>query len=103
MPALTTEQVTLQLKAIPDWSKRAQTIGRTFKFEEFMTGIDFVRRIAKQALKINHHPDIDIRFDKVTLTLTTHDEGGITEKDFLLARKCDEVASRFAIPAVPLR
>jgi 4a-hydroxytetrahydrobiopterin dehydratase len=97
MPALTTEQVSLQLKGIPDWSKRAQTIGRTFKFEEFMASINFVRRIAKQALKINHHPDIDIRFDKVTLTLTTHDEGGITEKDFLLARKCDEVFSRFLV------
>jgi len=44
---------------------------------------------------MNHHPDIDIRFDQVTLTLTTHDEGGITEKDFSLARQCDEVFSRF--------
>jgi 4a-hydroxytetrahydrobiopterin dehydratase len=95
MPALTTKEITLHLKAVPNWSKRRQIICRTFKFEEFMMGIDFVRRIAKQALKINHHPDIDIRFDKVTLTLTTHDEGGITEKDFSLARKCDEVFSRF--------
>jgi 4a-hydroxytetrahydrobiopterin dehydratase len=98
MPALTTEQVSLQLKEVPDWTKRGQTIGRTFKFEGFMTSVDFVRRIAKQALKINHHPDIDIRFDKVTLTLTTHDEGGITEKDFLLAQKCDEVFARFLEP-----
>ena len=58
--------------------------------------IAFVRRIAKQAQKINHHPDIDIRFDKVTLTLTTHDEGGITGKDFLLAGQCDVVFSRFS-------
>jgi 4a-hydroxytetrahydrobiopterin dehydratase len=98
MPALTTEQVNVHLKAIPDWSKRAQTICRTFKFDEFMTGIAFVRRIAKQAQKINHHPDIDIRFNQVTLKLTTHDEGGITEKDFLLARKCDEVFARFLEP-----
>jgi 4a-hydroxytetrahydrobiopterin dehydratase len=95
MPALTTRQIKLHLKAIPDWSKHAQTICRTFKFEGFMTSIDFVRRIAKQTLKINHQPDIDIRFDQVTLTLTTHDQGGITEKDFSLARKCDEVFSRF--------
>jgi 4a-hydroxytetrahydrobiopterin dehydratase len=98
MPALTTEQVNVHLKAIPDWSKRAQIICRTFKFDEFMTGIAFVRRIAKQAQKINHHPDIDIRFDKVTLTLTTHDEGGITEKDFTLARQCDEVFAKFLEP-----
>jgi 4a-hydroxytetrahydrobiopterin dehydratase len=87
----------LHLKVVPDWSEHAQTIGRTFNFDDFMTGIDFVRRIAKQALKINHHPDIDIRFDKVTLTLPAHDEGGITEKDFLLARKCDEVFARFLV------
>jgi 4a-hydroxytetrahydrobiopterin dehydratase len=98
MPALTIEQANVHLKGIPDWSRRAQTIGRTFKFEGFMMSIDFVRRNAKQALKINHQPDIDIRFDQVTLTLTTHDEGGITEKDFLLARKCDEVFSRFLEP-----
>jgi 4a-hydroxytetrahydrobiopterin dehydratase len=96
MPALNTRQINIHLKAVPDWTKRAQTIGRTFKFEGFMTSVDFVRRIAKQTLKINHQPDIDIRFDKVTLTLTTHDEGGITEKDFSLARKCDEVFSRYS-------
>ena len=96
MPALTTKEISLRLKAVPDWSKRAKTIRRTFKFEEFMTGIDFMRRIAKQTLKINHQPDIDIRYDKVTLTLTTHDEGGITEKDFSFARKCDEIFSRFS-------
>ncbi len=96
MPALTAKQINLRLKTIPDWAKRAQTICRTFKFEGFLMSIAFVRRIAKQAQKINHHPDIDIRFDKVTLTLTTHDEGGITGKDFLLAGQCDVVFSRFS-------
>jgi len=95
MPALTTQQVSLHLKAIPDWAERAQTICRTFKFEGFLMSIAFVRRIAKRAQKTNHHPDINIRFDQVTLTLTTHDEGGITEKDFSLARQCDEVFSKF--------
>jgi len=93
---LTAKQINLRLKTIPDWAKRAQTICRTFKFEGFLMSIAFVRRIAKQAQKINHHPDIDIRFDKVTLTLTTHDEGGITGKDFLLAGQCDVVFSRFS-------
>jgi 4a-hydroxytetrahydrobiopterin dehydratase len=95
MPALTTKQINVHLKSIPDWSKRAQTLCRTFKFEGFLMSIAFVRRIAKRAQKINHHPDIDIRFDQVNLTLTTHDEGGITEKDFSLARQCDVVFSRF--------
>jgi len=95
MPALTTKQVSLHLRTVPRWSKRAQTILRTFKFEGFLKAIDFVNRIARKAQKINHHPDIDIRFDKVTLKLTTHDEGGITEKDFSLARQCDEVFDKW--------
>ena len=97
MPALTIKQISLQLKVVPNWSKRAQTIFRTFKFQGFLKSIDFVNRIARRAQKINHHPDIDIRFNKVTLTLTTHDEGGITEKDFSLARQCDDVLSKFFV------
>jgi 4a-hydroxytetrahydrobiopterin dehydratase len=97
MPALHNKQIKLNLQAVPKWSKRAQTILRTFKFEGFLKGIDFVNRIAVKAQKMNHHPDIDIRFDRVTLTLSTHDEGGITEKDFTLARQCDEVFSKFSV------
>ena len=90
MPALTAKQVSLHLKAVPCWSKRAQTILRTFEFDGFLEGIAFVNRIAKKAQRMNHHPDIEIQFNKVTLKLTTHDEGGITEKDFALARQCDK-------------
>jgi 4a-hydroxytetrahydrobiopterin dehydratase len=97
MPALHSKQIKLHLQSIPNWSKHAQTILRTFKFEGFLKGIDFVDRIAKKAQKMNHHPDIDVRFDEVTLTLTTHDEGGTTEKDFLLAKQCDEVFSKFSV------
>jgi 4a-hydroxytetrahydrobiopterin dehydratase len=96
MPALTAKQITTHLKFVPNWSKHKQTILRTFKFKGFLKGIDFVNRIAAKAQKMNHHPDIDIRFDHVTLTLTTHDEGGITKKDFTLARQCDKVFSRFS-------
>ena len=97
MPALTIKQVSLRLKAVPDWSKRTQSILRTFKFVGFLQGMDFVNRIARKAQKINHHQDIDIRFNKVKLRLTTHDEGGITKKDFSLARQSDEVFSRFFV------
>src|ERR1017187_2839452 len=98
MPALNAKQINLRLKVVPNWSKRAQTILRTFKFEGFLKSMDFVNQIARKAQKSNHHPDIDIRFDKVTLKLTTHDEGGITRKDFSLARQCDEVFSKFSRP-----
>jgi 4a-hydroxytetrahydrobiopterin dehydratase len=97
MPALHNKQIKLHLQTAPNWSKRAQTIIRTFKFDGFLKGIDFVNQVAKKAQKMNHHPDIDIRFDQVTLTLTTHDEGGITEKDFSLAKQCDEVFSKFSV------
>jgi 4a-hydroxytetrahydrobiopterin dehydratase len=97
MRALTAKQVSLQLRAVPRWSKRAQTIIRTLKFEGFLKGINFVNRIARKAQELNHHPDIDIRFDKVTLKLTTHDAGGITEKDFSLARECDEVFAKCSV------
>jgi 4a-hydroxytetrahydrobiopterin dehydratase len=95
MPALTAKQISLHLKAVPRWSKRAQAIFRRFQFDGFLKSINFVNRIARKAQKSNHHPDIDIRFNKVTLKLTTHDEGGITEQDFSLARQCDEIFDKF--------
>ena len=91
MPALTTKQIRASLNAVSNWSQRAQTICRTYKFDGFLMSIAFVRRIAKRAEKMNHHPDIDVRFDQVTLTLTTHDEGGITEKDTDMAKKLDAI------------
>jgi len=60
--------------------------------------IAFVRRIAKRAEKLQHHPDIEIRFDKVTLTLTTHDAGGLTAKDFSMAGECDKIFANFLEP-----
>ena len=98
MPTLTTKQIKANLKATPNWSQRAKAICRTYKFDGFLNSIAFVNRIARKAQKINHHPDIDIRFDKVALTLSTHDEGGITEKDFSLAHQCDEVFAKSFAP-----
>ncbi len=95
MPAMTAKEIKLHLKSVPDWSKRAQIIYRTFKFADFLNSVAFVNRIARCAQKINHHPDIDIRYDKVTLKLTTHDEGGLTKKDFFLAAQSDDVFAKF--------
>jgi len=95
MPKLTAKKISLQLKAVPSWTKRELTIRRTFEFADFLKSIDFVNRVAKKAQKADHHPDIDIRYSKVTLMLTTHNEGGLTEKDFSLATQCDEVFAEF--------
>jgi 4a-hydroxytetrahydrobiopterin dehydratase len=98
MPVLTTKQIGILLKAVPNWSQRSETIVRTFHFEGFLKGIAFVNRVAGKAQKSNHHPNIEIRCNNVTLILSTHDEGGITEKDFSLARQCDEVLSKYFAP-----
>jgi len=89
MTKLSTKEISVGMKTVPTWVKRAKTIHRTFKFPGFPDSIAFVNRIAKRAEKLNNHPDIDIRFNQVTLKLTTHDAGGLTEKDFLLARQSD--------------
>lgn len=95
MTPLPSEKIATALQAVPAWSQHAKTITRTYKFEDFLMSVAFVRRVAKRAEKLDHVPDIDIRFDQVTLTNTTHDAGGLTEKDFDLAEQCDVVFSKF--------
>ena len=80
------------LGTVPDWKRRKASIGRTYAFADFLAAIRFVNAVAKAAEKACHHPDIDIRWNQVTLTLTTHDAGGLTEKDFSLAARCDRLA-----------
>ncbi len=87
----------LHLKKIPDWKREGSLISRTYSFRRFLDGIDFVKQLADKAEAVNHHPDIDIRYNKVTLRLTTHDAGGLTEKDFLLASTIDAVYLKFKI------
>lgn len=91
MAKLSAAQIKSALATVPDWNKRGKAITRTFVFKDFPAAIKFVNAIAKLAEKAWHHPDIDIRWNKVTLVLTTHDAGGLTEKDFALARKFDQL------------
>lgn len=87
MKKLSAIQIKAALATLPDWIKRGATLTRTFVFKDFPAAIKFVNVIAKLAEQAGHHPDIDIRWNKVTLTLTTHDAGGLTERDFALAKK----------------
>jgi 4a-hydroxytetrahydrobiopterin dehydratase len=89
MAKLNASQIKAALKSVPDWRKKRNTIARTFQFKDFPAAIKFVNAVAKLAEKAWHHPDIDIRWNKVALTLTTHSEGGLTNKDFELARRFD--------------
>ena len=73
------------------WTRRSNALTRTFEFPTFPAAMAFVNRIADVAERINHHPDVDIRYNQVTLRVSTHDAGGITPKDFELARLVDNV------------
>ena len=77
------------LGARPGWTRRNNSLARTFEFPTFAAGIAFVNRVAKVADKMDHHPDIDIRYTKVSFSLSTHSAGGITSKDFALAESID--------------
>jgi 4a-hydroxytetrahydrobiopterin dehydratase len=92
MAKLTTTQIKSALRSAPDWKKKGSVISRTCKFKDFVAAIKFVNAVAVLAEKTQHHPDIDIRWNKITLALTTHDQGGLTEKDFAMAEKIDAAA-----------
>ena len=92
MAKFTAAQIKATLATLPGWSKRNGTLRRTFEFVDFAGAMKFVNGVARAAERVQHHPDIDIRWNKVTLVLVTHDEGGITEKDFALAAKCNLLA-----------
>ena len=93
MDKLPQEDIEARLEAFPDWSQNGDALQRTFSFEDFLSAMAFVGRIADLAEEHQHHPDIMIRYNKVTLTVTTHDAGGLTEKDFTFARDTDGVAT----------
>jgi 4a-hydroxytetrahydrobiopterin dehydratase len=87
MPArLSDLEIQRALGSLPGWSRRGDVLTKTFSFAKFMDGIDFVVRIARLADAANHHPDVDIRYTKVIVTLSTHDAGGITQNDLDLAK-----------------
>lgn len=91
MTKLDSARIKTALATVPDWKKKDATITRTFQFKDFPRAVKFVNAVAKLAEKAWHHPDIDIRWNKVSLTLSTHEAGGLTEKDFTLARKFDRL------------
>jgi len=89
MAKLTSAQIQKRLKELATWRKRGDTIWRTFEMADFVAAMKFVKHVARLSENANHHPDIDIRWNKVTLTLSTHSAGCLTEKDFDLATKLD--------------
>lgn len=89
---LSDSQIQEKLASLPGWIREGKEIIRTYEFPTFPEAIAFVDRVAQAAEEANHHPDIDIRYTRVTLRLTSHDSGGLTERDFALAARADALA-----------
>jgi 4a-hydroxytetrahydrobiopterin dehydratase len=91
-PKLDESAVESALASVPEWGHAGESIQRTYKFKDFAAAMKFVGKVADAAEAAQHHPDMLIRWNLVTLTLTTHDSGGITALDFEMAKKCDAMA-----------
>ncbi|NRB45326.1 MAG: 4a-hydroxytetrahydrobiopterin dehydratase [Verrucomicrobiales bacterium] len=89
--ALTPEIIQERIKKIPEWELNEDSISRSFEFDEYQFAIDFVNTIAEIAEEAQHHPDISINYTNVTLVLTTHSKGGLTESDFEVALRIDSL------------
>ena len=90
MTALTDQQIAAKLESLPAWRLEAGELVRQFQFDDFLGAMRFVNAVATLAESAGHHPDIDIRYNRVRLALVTHDAGGMTAKDFELAAQADK-------------
>ncbi|MBT4072853.1 MAG: 4a-hydroxytetrahydrobiopterin dehydratase [Chloroflexi bacterium] len=86
---LTDADIADRLAGVPEWSRAGESITRTYDAASFLEGIAFVQKVAEIAEAKDHHPDIDIRYNRITLTLSTHDQGGLTGWDFDVAESVD--------------
>ena len=92
MPKLTSSQIDEHMKTVKDWTREGDAIRKQFTFADFLQAIAFVNRLAPEAETADHHPDILINYKRVTLTYSTHSEGGLTDKDFVGAATADRLA-----------
>ncbi len=92
MARLGNEEIEERLSRLDGWSRQGEALVRNQTSENFLGSLEFVNRIASVAEDMSHHPDLAISWDTVTVTITTHSEGGLTEKDFTLAERIDAVS-----------
>jgi len=91
MPVLSSTEIEQGLAAIPDWHLESGNLVRVFTFADFREAMSFVNSVAVVAERAGHHPDIDLRYNKVHLALSSHDAGGITDRDFSLADQIGKI------------
>ena len=92
MATLSDDEIQQRLDDVPGWRREGDSLVREFTFEDFQGSVDFVNRITPPAEEMNHHPDLAISWNKVTVSLSTHSQGGLTESDFELAARIDPLA-----------
>jgi 4a-hydroxytetrahydrobiopterin dehydratase len=92
MNPLSADGARSRLGTLPGWQIESGELVKTFQFKDFIAALDFVNQVGKAAEDAGHHPDIDIRYNKVRLALVTHDAGGLTAKDFDLAGHAEKLA-----------
>jgi len=91
MPVLSEQELNKALTELPSWTKSGSTIKRQFEFPDFKKAIAFVNQVAESAERANHHPDITINYNKVTMSLTSHDSGGVTPRDIRMAGEISRI------------
>jgi len=91
MAKLTELEIEAALKDLPQWKLVGIAIQRIYEFPDFKQAMVFVNKMADAAEEANHHPDIDIRYNKVTVALTSHDSGGVTGRDMKMAKHINEL------------
>lgn len=89
MPRLSKDEARARLKNLQGWKLDDDEIEKEYRFADFKQAMAFVNRVADLAEEANHHPDIEIKYNRVELSLSTHSEGGLTDKDFALAEQID--------------
>ena len=96
MARLAEQEIKQALTGLPGWERQGDVIARSFQFPAFTDAMAFVNRVALLAEQANHHPDITINYNRVTLALTSHDSGGVTERDVKLAGRLSDLHDRKA-------
>ena len=91
MSVLSQEEANRKMGTLPEWKIESGELVRTFQFEDFVAALDFVNRVGAVAEEAKHHPDVDIRYNRVRLALVSHDAGGLTSKDFDVAHRVDKL------------
>ncbi|HKF23171.1 MAG TPA: 4a-hydroxytetrahydrobiopterin dehydratase [Candidatus Angelobacter sp.] len=92
MAVLTDSEIQQALAKLPGWQRSGIAIQRVFQFPDFKAAMQFVNKVADAAEQANHHPDIDIRYNKVTMGLVSHDAGGVTQRDVQMAERINGIA-----------